>query len=271
MATQYELVASAGAPAAPDGVTDDAFLGGKLAILQPAKGYRAGVDPVILAASVDARSHGRILDIGAGVGTAGLCVAARLPRLQVTLLERDERLIELARQNAIRNSLDKRVVVVSGDVTATASLLEQDSVAAESFDQAIANPPFHDDARGTASPLALKNAAHAMPARDLDQWVRLAVRVLKPKGTLTLIHKVASLEHALQALNRRFGAVVVRPVHAFADAPAIRVLVRAVKGSKAPMTLAPPLILHSAPGKFTPLVEDILRHGRGLDLMGGTV
>lgn len=265
MAARKDLTSSENS--LPDGsVTDDAFLGGRLAIVQPAKGYRAGIDAVLLAAAVasDGSSARHVIDIGAGVGTAGLCLAARLPEVRLTLFEREERLAALAAQNIERNGLAGRVAVAVGDVIAAPAVHAAQQLLAESFDGAITNPPFHDASRGTASPEPLKGAAHAMPDYDIEHWVRFATRLLKPRATLTLIHKASALDAILRTFDRRFGAVLITPVQAFSGEPAIRVLVQGTKGSRAPLTLAAPLILHDAPGVFTPQINAVLRDGAGL-------
>lgn len=251
-------------------VTQDEFLGGKLAILQPAKGYRAGVDAVLLAASIpDINQAVRILDAGSGVGTVGLCIAARIASAYVTLVERDANLAGLARRNLEQNNLRVRVSVIETDVTAAGTQLIKAGIATESFDQVVFNPPFHNAADSTPSPEALKVDAHAMESGSLERWFRFAARALMPNGSVTAIHKADALDEIIAACSNRFGALIIKPVHAFATKPAIRVLVRGIKGSRKPLSIAPPLILHSAPGQFTSDLNAILREGRGLHLIPG--
>jgi FkbM family methyltransferase len=251
---------------APSAVTLDAFLGESLRILQPASGYRAGVDAVLLAASVSIPTGSPItvLDCGAGVGTVGLCVAARCPDVCVTLVEREPALLELARRNIAENTLQDRVTAVQGDVTAPALRADAPALAPESFDHVLANPPFHDDATGTEARDPLKRASHAMHASALDSWVRFAARTTKPGGRVTMIHKADALAALLDALKDRFGALSITPIHPYAGNPAIRVLVSGIKGSRAPLTLHPPIILHDPGGAFTPYVGRILRQGAPL-------
>lgn len=258
-----------GLAAAQDGeVTDDAFLGGALNLLQPRTGYRAGVDAVLLAASVPcaATTHERVLDAGGGVGTVGLSVVKRCPGATAVLLERAPRLVDLARENVARNGLGERVQVFSGDLTASWSEMAGEGLAPESFDHVVANPPFHTDGQGTPSPDPWKSVAHSMPEGDLDLWGRLLARMAVPGGTGTMIHKAEALSAVMGAMTGRFGGLKILPVYARAGQPAIRIIVQGTKGSKAPITILPGFVLHGEGNAFTPAAEAILRHGGALDL-----
>jgi tRNA1(Val) A37 N6-methylase TrmN6 len=250
---------------APVATTEDAFLGDMLRIRQPSRGYRAGVDAVLLAATVDLEPGqlATVIDCGAGVGTVGLCVAVRCREAKVTLVEREAALIAIAGENVARNGLDDRVRVVAGDITARGAAAPQ--IAADSFDVVLANPPFHDADGGTPAGDLLKQASHAMDPDLIDDWARFAARVAKPGGRLTMIHKPAALPMLLAALRDRFGAITLRPVHSHAGRPAIRVIVSAIKGSRAELQIRPGLVLHEAGGGFTPYVSRILRQGAGLN------
>lgn len=248
-------------PADVIAVTDDAFLGEALMVLQPRAGYRAGVDAVLLAATV-AASAKSVLDVGSGVGVVGLCTARRLDGTSVTLLEREPELSDLARRNIERNGLGDRMTVVTGDVTGPAAALGD--LPAEAFDAVLANPPFHIAGNGTPAGAPLKDVSHAMPVGQLDSWVRFAARMARPGGTLTMIHKADATAEILAAFARRFGGVTLCPIQARAGESAIRVLVRGIKGSRAPLTIAPPLILHDDGHAFRPEVAAILRHGAPL-------
>lgn len=248
------------------GLTDDAFLGGQLRILQPSAGYRAGVDAVLLAASVPAgvAPGSRLLDLGAGVGTVGLAAARRIAPLRATLLEAEPGLAALACRNAERNGLADRVDVIVGDVSAPGAALLAGGLAPESFTIVVANPPFHAEGRGTPAAVPGKAAAHAMPEAALDHWIRAMARYVSAGGTATVIHKAPALAELLAAMHNRFGALRILPVHARAGEPAIRVIVRGTKGSRAPLTLLPGFVLHGADGGFTPAATEILRHGGAL-------
>jgi tRNA1(Val) A37 N6-methylase TrmN6 len=172
--------------------------------------------------------------------------------------------VDLARRNIDRNALQNRVSIVPGDVTSPAQKPEAPPLSAESFDHILANPPYHDDSGGTPARDPLKRASHAMPADALDGWVRFAARMSRPGGRVTLIHKADALPALLSALDDRFGAIAVTPIHPYADRPAGRVLVSGIKGSRAPLELRPPVVLHETGGGFTPYVGRILRHGAPL-------
>jgi tRNA1(Val) A37 N6-methylase TrmN6 len=251
-------------PAAPD--SDDAFLGGRLRLFQPACGYRAGIDGVLLAATVEARTGARILDAGSGVGVVGLCLARRLPGVDVTLVERDLGLAALARRNADRNGLGAQVHVVEADILRPLGASRTLAERAESFDHVVSNPPFHVDGRGTAAGDPVKAGANAMPAGALDRWVRFMAAMTRPGGLLTLIHRAEALTEVLTALAGRFGGAVVVPLHPRDGVPAIRVLVRAMKGSRAPLELRPGLVLHGAGNAFRPRIAAVLRDGAALPL-----
>ena len=245
--------------------TEDAFLGGALSILQPKGGYRAGLDAVLLAASVpqDARA---VLDVGAGVGVVGLAVARRLADARVTMIEREPELAALARANIARNGLGQRVSLIEADIL---KLPREDpgvGAADETFDHVLANPPYHVEGRGTAATDPAKAGSHAMAPGDLDRWVRCMVRMARPGGAATLIHRADALGDILTALAGRFGGAIVLPIHPREGEPASRVLVQARKGSRAPLQLSAGLVLHNADHSFRRDVDAILRHGAALDL-----
>lgn len=248
--------------------TEDVFLGGRLVVRQPRNGYRAGVDAVLLAASVRAPSQDpqTLLDIGAGAGTVGLCAATRMPGLSAVLLEREPSLAQLADENIIANALEARVRAVAASVTSTADELAALALAPESFAEVVANPPFHDEGAGTAATHPLKAGSHAMPAAELDDWARFMARMVRPGGRATLIHKADALARVLAAMGPRFGGLTVLPIHARAGESAIRIIVSGVKGSRAPLILRPPFILHGEGQEFTPEATAILRMGGALPI-----
>jgi tRNA1(Val) A37 N6-methylase TrmN6 len=246
--------------------TADAFLGGALEVLQPAKGYRAGLDGVLLAAAVAARPGDRVLDVGAGVGVVGLAVARRLPLVRVTLIEREARLAAMARENIVRNALSQRVHIIEADIARPLSENAELAGAAESFQHVVANPPYHTEGHGTAAEDPAKAGAHAMPEGSLDRWVRFMAAMARPGGTATLINRADALKEILTSLDGRFGGAVVLPLHPREGEPASRVLVQAVKGSRAPMELQPGLVLHNSDRGFRPQVEAILRGVAALSL-----
>jgi tRNA1(Val) A37 N6-methylase TrmN6 len=264
-------MSDAAAPGAPSrqAASDDAFLGGRLRVLQPATGYRAGIDGVLLAATVEAEAGAQVLDVGAGVGVVGLCVAHRLPDARITMVERDGQLAALARRNVERNGFAARVRVIQADVLQPLGEAPELAAVAGSFDQVLANPPFHVEGRGTAAGDPVKAGANAMPAGALERWVRFMAAMARPGSRITLIHRAEALPEVLQALAGRFGGAVVVPLHPRDGEPALRVLVRAVKGSRAPLELQPGLFLHNADNSFQHRIAAVLRDGMGLSLRRG--
>lgn len=239
-----------------DSITEAPFYGGKLRLRQPATGYRAAIDPVLLAASLAPTPGSTLLDLGCGAGAASLCLLARCPDVSVVGVEIDPLLAELARQNAALNGLSARFTVIEGAVEAlTAAQLPP--IAA-----LFTNPPFHDPA-ATASPEARR--ARATHGAILTEWIAQAARLLPHRGTLTLLYRADGLPAVLAALmgeNRpgpAFGGLTIAPLWPRAGRAAKRVLVRASLGSRAPLSLHPGLILHRAEMGFTPETEAILR------------
>jgi len=243
--------------------SDDAFLGGALRILQPCDGYRAGLDAVLLAATARGR---RILDVGAGVGVVGLAIARRLAPAHVTLVERDGLLARLARANIERNELVGRVRVVEADLVQPLSELGELYPLAESFDEVLANPPFHIQGRGSVARHPMKEAARAMAEGDLDRWFRFMAAMARPGGKALMINRTEALTSMLAAAAGRFGGLILLPIHSKVGEAANRVLLAATKGSRAPLTLLPGMVLHDSRGGFRREIKALLRGSRALEL-----
>jgi tRNA1(Val) A37 N6-methylase TrmN6 len=247
--------------------TDDAVLGGRLTLRQPKRGHRVGHDAILLAAATGGRAGEQVADLGAGVGGAGLALACRVAGLKVTLVEIDAALCALAADNIRSNRLDDRVRALALDVTQVGSFATA-GLAPGSFDRVLMNPPFNDAARQNLSPDAGRRLAHAALPDTLPRWIEAAERLLKPGGVLTLIWRADALAEVLAALASGFGGIAVLPVHPRADAPAIRVLIRASKGGSAPLILYAGLTLNDVQGKPTAATESVLRDGSILSLAG---
>lgn len=250
-------------PAERPGLTDDAILGGKLRLLQPQRGHRFGHDAVLLAAAIPARPGEQAIEFGAGVGAAGLALLTRVPKLRLTMVEIEPALAKLAAENIARNGLGEQARVFTLDVAAPARTFAAHGFRPGFADHVFMNPPFNDASR-QASPDRLRRAAHHAAKNTLSTWVRAATRLLRPAGTLTLIWRGHGLGEVLAALSP-YGAVTVLPVHPNADKPAIRVIVRAAKGSGAPMAILPGLVLNED-GAASASAERVLRGGEALPL-----
>ena len=239
---------------------EDAWLGGRLRLLQPPRGaHRAGTDAVLLAGLLTAAAGETVADLGAATGAVGLAALLRAPEARAVLVERDPRLAEFARRNAEANGLAPRVVVHAADALAAGAQRRAAGLAPGMADLLLTNPPYFEAGRHRPSPVAGKADAHGFAAGGLDGWLRTCADLLRPGGRLGLIHRADALPACLAALGGRFGAIAVRPVHSRADRAAIRILVSAVKGSRGPAALLPPLVLHGPDGRFTPEAEALHR------------
>ncbi len=247
-----------------DDLSEDAVLGGRLVLRQPRRGHRFGHDAILLAAAVAARPGAHAIELGGGVGAAGLALARRVEGVTVTLVEIDPALAALARENAERNGLAARVRSVCLDVTAPAVTLECAGLAPESADHVLMNPPFN--APHHPPPDRSRSLARVAAEDTLQQWLRTAAWLLRPVGMVTLIWRADGAADVLAALEPAFGAPVLLPIHPKPGAPAIRVIACARKGAKAPSKELSGLVLADADGKPTAEAEAILRQGVALGL-----
>lgn len=237
----------------PAPVTEDHILGGKVALRQPAKGYRAGVDAALLAAACDAGPGEAVLDAGCGVGAVMLAAAVRRPGARFVGVERDQAALALARANIAANGLVGRVEALEGDVAAPGARCET------RFDAALSNPPFFDDPAALRGPQPGKRGAFIAEA-GLAAWTDYLLRAVRDGGAITVIHRADRLGDLLALLSVKAGSFQIRPIHPHTDEPASRVLVRAVRGGRAPLRLLPALALHERGGaKHTAQAEAILR------------
>ncbi|MBC9883241.1 methyltransferase [Bradyrhizobium sp. INPA01-394B] len=247
-------------------LTQDAFLGGQLLLTQKRSGHRAGHDAILLAAATEASKGDRVVDLGAGIGAAGLALARRVAGIDLCLVEIDPELAELARANAATNAIATDVIVL--DITDDAQAFAAHGLGPDSADCVMMNPPFNDPARHRGSPDQARHTAHVATEETLHAWVHAARRILRSNGVLTLIWRADGMAEVLAALSRGFGSVSILPVHGEAGRPAIRVLVRAVKGGRAPMRLLPGLMLNDESRVPKKEVRNILEGRAVLPLAG---
>jgi tRNA1(Val) A37 N6-methylase TrmN6 len=228
-------------------LTRDHLLGARLSLLQPAQGHRVGTDAVLLASEVRG-DETSIADFGAASGAVGLMAALYAPKAKVTLIEQDPELCALARVNSVDNGLAARLSVLELDIMA----LKSQPDLRESFDLVLTNPPFFSAHHARPSPDAAKARAHRFGEdQSLDSWLRNVATTLKPSGILAMIHRADALETCLQACAGRFGAISLSFIYPQAGKDAIRCLIRGVKGSRAGLSVKPPIILHEKDGTFT--------------------
>lgn len=246
--------------------TDDGFLGGRLRILQPRVGYRAATDPVLLAAATPAKPGESVLELGCGAGVASLCLLSRVPGLTAGGIERQPAYAALARRNAERNGLT--LTVTEADLAHLPATMR-----ATSFDHVIANPPYFRAGDGTIADDPGREAAFREET-PLDQWIDAGLRRLVPGGWLTMIHLTDRLGDILTGLGNRAGGIAILPVAPRAGRPASRVIVRARKGAKTPLTLLPPFVLHDGAehlrdgDDFSAVTRAVLRDGAPLPGFG---
>jgi tRNA1(Val) A37 N6-methylase TrmN6 len=236
----------------------DHVLGGRVALAQPTAGFRAAIDPVLLAAAVGAVPGERAVDLGCGVGTAALCLMARVPELRVVGIDRDPATVALATDNARRNRRD-------GFTAQTLDLLGERArlAALGPVEHVLTNPPFHAAAASDPSrdPAKARATIAGFPLAD---WLQRAAALLAPRGSLTVIYRADRLDALLAALPKTLGAVTMVPLWPRAGQPAKRVIVTAVKGSRAPCTITAGLVLHQPDGGYTAAAEALLRDGAGM-------
>ena len=244
--------------------TDNLFLGGRLNVLQPRTGYRAGADPVFLAAAVEARPGQTVLDLGCGVGTAMLCLAVRVPDLVLTGVEVQGDLARLSARNLERNGISGHVV--EADLAAL-----PDEIRAQRFDHVMTNPPFFDRRDGSQSGDFGRESGRG-ETMDVADWLDVALRRLVPGGHLTLINRIERLPDCLESLGGRAGDITVLPLAPRRERAAKLFVLRAIRSSRGPFRLRPPLVLHTGDAhagdgdSYTPEAQAILRNGAALPL-----
>lgn len=246
-----------------DDITCDAFLGGRLTLRQPRHGYRAGVDPILLAASVPAQAGQSVLDMGCGVGAAMLALGRRVEGLDLAGVELQPKYADLARENARLNGFG--ALIVTGDVTDPPPALK-----ARRFDHVIANPPYFAAGDGTAAADAGRETALRETA-SLDAWIGAGSKRLLPRGTMSVIQRADRLPALLAAMAPRLGSLRVRPLQPRAGEAAHLVIVHGVKGGRGRAALDPPILLHVAEsernpaGGYTARIREVLRNGAFID------
>jgi tRNA1(Val) A37 N6-methylase TrmN6 len=242
----------------PGAVTRDAFLSGRLTIAQPARGFRAGLDTVLLGAAVG-HSGGELLDLGAGTGTAALVALADHPGLRATLVESDPAMMALAADNIAANGFAARARTIPLDVAASGRARSAAGLQSDAYASVIANPPFFET--GTRAS-ARGAAARHMTTEALDLWVKTAAGHAAPGGEVIFVHIAEKLPALLAAFTARFGALTVLPLTPRDGEPAHRVLVRGIKGSRAPLTLLASRALHTPGGRQFRLEFEAIFRGR---------
>ena len=236
-------------------VTGDAVLDGRVRLSQPPGGYRAAIDPILLAAAVPAGDEDRVADLGCGVGTAALCLAARVAGCRIVGLDLQDDLVDLALANVQANGWADRITAVSGNVAGP----PRDTLPAGGFTRVMANPPYLDPGRHREPPLRSKALAMIGDGTPLDQWVATGHRLLAPRGWFILIHRADCMTEVLASVATRFGGIELIPIFPALGKPACRIIVRARRDVRTPPAILPGLTLHADNGAFTAEAEGVLR------------
>lgn len=244
----------------PPQIVENGLLNGRVRLRQPARGYRAGMDAALLAAAVDASPGQTVIEAGCGAGAVLMQIAARRPGAILTGIERDPAMAALAMENAALNGMEATATIRQGDVAAGFRALGRAPA-----DWAVSNPPFFDDAKALRAPSEGKRGAW-IADDGLRAWTGFLLKAVREGGRIVVIHRTDRLADLLALLGDKAGSFAIRPVHPFADEPAKRVLVHAVKTGRAPLRLLPPLVLHDREGgKHSAQAEAILRGEAALE------
>lgn len=245
-------------------LTSDAFLGGRLSILQPVKGFRAGSDSVLLAAAVEASPGEKVLDLGCGVGTIMLCLASRVPGLDITGIDGDEHAISLAQKNLHRNKIPGQVFCYEVGSHTSFPLPK-----GHAFNHIVFNPPYFDEARYTPTPMHEKKAARNSRADFLLESLRWSYKRLQEKGRIWIIYPTKHLDQLLHALQgAKFGSLQVLPLWPKKGLPSKRIIVQAEKNGKKSFQLCSGHVLHEEGGSPTQLAQYVQRDGGALAWSG---
>jgi tRNA1(Val) A37 N6-methylase TrmN6 len=242
-------------------ITEDKLLGGRVLLRQPADGYRVAIDPILLAAAVPAAPGELVLDVGAGVGAAALCLAWREPNCLIRGIEIQHALVRLASENAALNGNAARMEFMVGDI-----LRPPPRMAPGTFHHVMANPPYQAAQAGTRPDNSGRDMANVEGEAELADWVRYCLNMVRSKGSVTFIHRADRLDSLLAELRQRAGDIAVYPLWPGGSRPASRVIVRARKDVATPTKLSSGMVLHDPDGRYSAAAEAVLRDGAALAL-----
>lgn len=230
--------------------TEDSLLAGKVRLMQLRRGHRAGTDAVLLAAATAHINADTVIDVGAATGAVGLMIGAHKPHSRLIMIEKDETLAKLCRRNIEANGMSGSATMIVADVLDDAAV-KAAGIRRGIADLVVSNPPYIEEGRARLSPDLNRRIAHALPSGGLDAWILFCTSLLKPKGTLILIHRSDRLPDCLRLMPADMGAFRIRTIHPREGEPANRVLLAATKGRRSPAIVDAPLILHDGEGAFS--------------------
>ena len=238
------------------------ILGGSVQLVQPVDGYRASIDPIFLAASIQAQNDETVLELGTGAGTAMLALAHRVPNLKITALEFQREMVRLASHNIKINGFQDRLEVLHGDL-----LTPPPRLAASSFSHVMANPPYFESNASIESANKTKSLSNHDNGVSLTKWVDFAYRMVKPKGYASFVFTTERLDDLLAAIYGKFGEITLFPLWPKTGQKAKRIIIQGRKNVKSPARMLNGLIVHQDNGDYTPEAEAILKGAQGLDLI----
>jgi tRNA1(Val) A37 N6-methylase TrmN6 len=236
-------------------IMETTLLRGKVRLLQPKVGFHASIDSVFLAAAAPIKDRHKVLDIGCGVGSVGLCITSRNKNISLTGIDIQSELIDLAHQNAALNGLES-ARFHAGDIRSEKVIPDN------AFNVVVMNPPYLEAGRHTSSPEKIKATSHGegVSGASLGDWIKYAHRKLKQGGHLTMIHRADRLDDAVAALEKRrwFGSLILYPLWPHAGENAKRIIIQARKERYAPLVLKAGMVIHKDNGKYTEEAEAVL-------------
>jgi FkbM family methyltransferase len=228
-------------------LTEDSILNGKIKLFQPQNGYRAALDPIILASFIRLTPSQRVLDVGCGVGTISMILKRNENTAEITALDMDKEMCQICEQNASTNGLAVEVLNTG---------IENYALSKEgAFDHVVTNPPFFEE---KSSRISDSKKLANFETISLVEWISLCLNNLKNKGIFSIIHRVSRLEEILSTLKGRAGAVKITPIFPKSDREANRIVVQAKKSSKSETTILPGIIVHQENGSYSENLRKIL-------------
>ncbi len=230
-------------------------LGGRVSLVQPMHTLRAGLDAVMVAGAVPAKTGEHVIDLGCASGAAGFCVMARVPQIRLTGFDIQPGLIDCALQSAALNGWQDACDFITGDVR------DKTALPSDGFDHVVCNPPYMQEGAWSESvdPARQKQMGKTAGDATLQEWIDCMQRIVKPHGSVSIIHRADHLDKVLQAMGTRFGGIEIWPLYPRTGEDANRVIMRALKNRKSPSVLHAGLILHETDGAFTKQADAILR------------
>jgi tRNA1Val (adenine37-N6)-methyltransferase len=234
--------------------TLDELRGYDLRIMQPSRGYRFSLDPLLLAAFAGVGEAGRVIDLGAGTGIIPLIMARSFVSAQIVGVELQEEMAALAERNAALNGLGDRVEIICADILSLRSRFPFST-----FDLVVANPPYRRQGSGRISPKSGRDRARHESSATLVDFLETAKYLVSPGGKIAFIyHPVRLAEFCSAAAGLKLALLRLRMVHGNIGAPARMVLLELAKGRRGDLEVLPPLFVYGEDGEYSEEMKRIL-------------